>query len=213
MADKRMFARTIVESDAFKSMSAEAQCLYIHLNMNADDDGFMNNALSVCKSLDYSKNVLDELFDKRFLLDLGDGITVVKGWKVNNLIRKDRYKPTIYQEKMELLKVKNDGSYTWYTNPQPICNQSATQYRIGQDRLDKDREEDIKIKEATMRAIEMGYSSSICDRALTLLETDGYPHTAEFYQAILNTLTNDDIYNKEGYIYTMARNEGKEWMN
>lgn len=202
MADRRMFARTIIESDAFTTMSPNAQILYIHLCMHADDDGFLNNALGICKWLEFGKETLDELFKKRFLLDMGDGITVIKGWLVNNSIRKDRYKPTIYQDKFEQLKIKEDGSYTErYTNPQPNGNQTETQSRLG-----KDREEDL-IKEKTARMLEMGYSPILVDKALTMLYRDGCPHTAQFYQTILNTLTDESIYNKEGYIYECIQNE------
>lgn len=202
MADRRMFAKTILESDAFTSMSSEAQILYVHLCMHADDDGFMNNARGVCKSLGFTKTKLDELFKKRFLLDMGDGITVIKHWKINNYIQKDRYKPTIYQEQFERLKVKNDNSYTDRIQDGYSLD---TQVRLGKSK-ERDREEDL-IKEKTARMLEMGYSSSLVDKALTMLYRDGYPHTAQFYQTILNTLTDDSIYNKDGYIYECIQNE------
>ena len=200
-----MFAKTILESDAFTTMTPKAQCLYVHLCMNADDDGLMNNAMSVCRSLGFTKSNLDELFGKRFLLDLGDGITAVKHWKINNYIQKDRYKPTIYQEKMNLLKVKDDGSYT-------DCIQFGysldTQVSIGKSK-DRDREEDIQIKEIAMRLLEMGYKEEFVDETLRILDKGLCPHTADFYQKIVNTMTNAEIYNKEGYIYRMAENEVK----
>ena len=202
MADRRMFAKTILESDAFTSMSSEAQILYVHLCMHADDDGFMNNARSVCKSLGFTKTKLDELFKKRFLLDMGNGITVIKHWKINNYIQKDRYKPTIYQEQFERLKVKNDNSYTDRIQDGYSLD---TQVRLGKSK-ERDREEDL-IKEKTARMLEMGYSSSLIDKALTMLYRDGCPHTAQFYQTILNTLTDDSIYNKDGYIYECIQNE------
>ena len=205
MADRRMFAKTILESDAFTTMTPKAQCLYVHLCMNADDDGLMNNAMSVCRSLGFTKSNLDELFGKRFLLDLGDGITAVKHWKINNYIQKDRYKPTIYQEKMNLIKVKDDGSYT-------DCIQFGysldTQVSIGKSK-DRDREEDIQIKEIAMRLLEMGYKEEFVDETLRILDKGLCPHTADFYQKIVNTMTNAEIYNKEGYIYRMAENEVK----
>ena len=43
MAERRMFAKTIIDSDAFLEMSTSAQALYFHLGMRADDDGFVNN--------------------------------------------------------------------------------------------------------------------------------------------------------------------------
>ena len=205
MADRRMFAKTILESDAFTTMTPKAQCLYVHLCMAADDDGLMNNAMSVCRSLGFTKQNLQELFDKRFLLDLGDGITAVKHWKINNYIQKDRYKPTIYQEKMNLLKVKEDGSYT-------DCIQFGysldTQVSIGKSK-DRDREEDIRIKEIAMRLLEMGYDEAFVDETLRIFDKGLCPHTADFYQKIVNTMTNAEIYNKEGYIYRMAENEVK----
>ena len=33
----------IVDSDAFLDMPLSSQCLYFHLNMRADDDGFIGN--------------------------------------------------------------------------------------------------------------------------------------------------------------------------
>lgn len=127
MANKRMFNRDIVESDAFTSMSPQAQALYLHLCMNADDDGFLNNAKRLTLSYDLTPKVLQELLDKRFLLDLGDGITVIKHWFINNALRKDRYNPTAYTEKRDLLTIKENGSYTDdKTKWQPNGNQMAT---------------------------------------------------------------------------------------
>ena len=170
--------------------------------MDCDDDGFMNNALSICKALGYTKAVLDELLKKRFLLDMDDGVTVIKHFRVNNYIPKDRKKDTIYQDKLAMLKVKDDGSYT-------VCIQNVgslyTQVSIGKDSIGKVREEDIKT--IMRRYLEMGYPSDLIDQALTIYDKDGYPKTPQFFQDILNTLTDDEIYNKEGYIYQIARNK------
>ncbi len=43
MAERRMFAKTIIDSDAFLDMPLSTQALYFHLSMRADDDGFINN--------------------------------------------------------------------------------------------------------------------------------------------------------------------------
>ena len=216
MADRRAFAKSITESDAFVSMSAEAQCLYFHINMYADDDGFVNNALSICRSLGFGKPVLDELFHKRFLLDMGDGITVVKGWFVNNIIRKDRWKPTIYQEQLSRLRIReSDGSYTLVnhsaTKSQPKRNQNATnpQPNITKHNITKHNEEDIRIREIAERTLEMGYPSSVVDEALNIYDKGLYPKTADFFQKIINALTDAEIFNKDGYIWQMAQNEVK----
>ena len=141
MAERRMFTAKIVESDDFTEMPFSAQCLYFHLNMNADDDGFLNNAQKIRKSIEASQSDLDLLIEKRFILSFG-GVIVIKHWRMNNQIRKDRYKPTQYTELFQKLKIKDDGSYTenlddipdnqTATTWQPNGNHLATQYSLGQ---------------------------------------------------------------------------------
>ena len=152
MAERRMFSSKIVESDDFTDMPFSAQCLYFHLNMNADDDGFLNNAKKILKSIEASQSDLDLLIEKRFVLSFGS-VIVIKHWRMNNRIRKDRYKPTQYTEIFQKLTIKKDGSYTenldenldnqLTTNWQPNDNQLTTQVSIGkvsivQDSLGKD---------------------------------------------------------------------------
>ena len=147
MAERRMFTAKIVESDDFTEMPFSAQCLYFHLNMNADDDGFLNNAQKIRKSIEASQSDLDLLIEKRFILSFG-GVIVIKHWRMNNQIRKDRYKPTQYTELFQKLKIKDDGSYTenleedlgnqMATTWQPNGNHLATQYSLGQVSIVKD---------------------------------------------------------------------------
>lgn len=113
MAERRMFAKSIVESDAFLGMSHAAQALYFHLSMQADDDGFINCTLSVMQAVNASTKEMDELAGKGFIMQMGDGIYVVKHWKINNIIQKDRYKPTTYTEKKSKLNCKCNGAYTY----------------------------------------------------------------------------------------------------
>lgn len=49
MAQRRMFNKAITNSDDFLDMPVSCQCLYFHLSMNADDDGFINNWKSIMK--------------------------------------------------------------------------------------------------------------------------------------------------------------------
>lgn len=85
--------------------------------------------------------------------------------------------------------------------------QCHTEYR--DKRLENRTEEDIRIKEIAMRLLEMGYKEEFVDETLRILDKGLCPHTADFYQKIVNTMTNAEIYNKEGYIYRMAENEVK----
>lgn len=113
MAERRMFAKSIVESDAFLGLSHAAQALYFHLSMQADDDGFINCTLSVMQAVNASQKEMDELAGKGFIMPMGDGIYVVKHWKINNIIQKDCYKPTTYTEKKSKLNCKCNGAYTY----------------------------------------------------------------------------------------------------
>lgn len=56
MAQKRMFTMKIVDSDAFLDMPMSAQCLYFHLNMRADDDGFIGNPKRIMRTVGASQS-------------------------------------------------------------------------------------------------------------------------------------------------------------
>jgi hypothetical protein len=111
MAEKRMFAKTIVLSDAFLDMPLTARCLYFTLGMLADDDGFVNNPKGVMRQCGASEDDLKVLLSKKFLLAFESGVIVIKHWRINNYLRNDRYHETTYiSEKNELL-VDEQGIY------------------------------------------------------------------------------------------------------
>lgn len=140
-----MFTMKIVDSDAFLDIPISAQCLYFHLNMRADDDGFLNNPKKIQRMIGASEDDLKLLLAKRFVLGFEKGVIVIKHWRMHNLLRKDRYNPTQYIEEKDSLDIKEDGSYTekapieaLATTWQPSGNQMATQDRIGEDRIGQD---------------------------------------------------------------------------
>lgn len=112
MAERRMFAKTIIDSDAFLDMPLSTQALYFHLSMRADDDGFLNNAKKIMRTIGANQNDYDLLIAKSFIIQFDDGICVVKHWRINNYLRSDRYKPTVYAEQMKMLEVKENGRYS-----------------------------------------------------------------------------------------------------
>ena len=112
MAERRMFTKKIIDSDAFLDMPLSTQALYFHLNMRADDDGFINNAKKIMRMIGASEDDLKVLCLKRFVIPFESGVMVIKHWKMHNYIQKDRYKPTLYTEELALLEVKENGSYT-----------------------------------------------------------------------------------------------------
>lgn len=140
MAERRMFAKTIIDSDAFIDMPLSAQALYLHLSMRADDDGFVNNPKRIQRMIGAADDDMKLLIAKSFLIPFENGIVVIKHWKVHNYIRSDRYTPTVYQEEKNLLTVEKSRVYT-VGIPSDIPNgyQMDTQYRLGKYRLGKDR--------------------------------------------------------------------------
>lgn len=142
MAERRMFTQKIIDSDAFLDMPMSTQALYFHLNMRADDDGFINNPKKVCRMIGASEDDIKLLIAKRFVLAFESGVIVIKHWRMHNLIRKDRYHGTQYQEEMSRLSLKENGAYTdngnqLATSWQPNGNQLATEVSIGKDSIVK----------------------------------------------------------------------------
>lgn len=164
MAEKRMFTQKIVDSDAFLDMPLSTQALYFHLNMHADDDGFVNNPKKIQRVIGASLDDLKLLIAKRFILVFENGVIVIKHWRMHNLLRKDRYNPTQYQDQMERLELKDNGAYTEKlpepleikesesvaTRWQPDDNQMA--HRIGKDRIGKDRIGEVRGEESVETA-------------------------------------------------------------
>ena len=136
MAERRMFAKTIIDSDAFLDMPLSAQALYFHLSMRADDDGFINNPKKIQRMLGASDDDCKLLITKRFIITFESGVIVIKHWKIHNYIQKDRYKSTIYQDEKSALITKENKEYT-------ECIQDVykmdTQVRLGKVRLGKVR--------------------------------------------------------------------------
>ena len=136
MAERRMFAKTIVTSDAFLDMPLSARCLYFTLGMFADDDGFVNNPKSIMRQVGASTDDLNLLLAKRFILAFDSGVIVIKHWRIHNYIRNDRYKETKYLEEKSTLMLDEKGAYTeWDTDGIPLVSKMDTQVSIGKDSI------------------------------------------------------------------------------
>lgn len=119
MANKRMFTMKIVDSDAFLDMPLSAQCLYFHLNMRADDDGFIGNPKRIMKIVGAADDDLKLLIAKSFLLTFENGVIVIKHWRMHNTLSKRRYHETQYIDEKGTLLLKKNGSYS-LTSGEPI---------------------------------------------------------------------------------------------
>lgn len=135
MAERRMFARAIIDSDAFLDMPLSTQALYFHLSMNADDEGFVGNPKKIQKMIGARDDDYQILVSKRFILAFPSGIIVIKHWKINNYIQADRFKATTYIEEKATLTLDLKKAYV-----ERIQNVSKmyAQYRIGKDSIGKD---------------------------------------------------------------------------
>lgn len=151
-----MFAKTIIDSDAFLDMPLSTQALYFHLSMRADDEGFINNPKKIQRMIGASDDDLRVLMAKNFIIPFESGIVVIKHWKIHNYIQKDRFKPTLYQEEKSQLDVKDNKAYTlskMETVEGIECIQDGyipdTQVRLGKDRKGKDRKGKDSVRETT----------------------------------------------------------------
>ena len=149
MAQKRMFTMKIVDSDAFLDMPATTQCLYFHLNMRADDDGFIGNPKRIMKITGASEDDLRLLIAKRFVLTFEDGVIVFKHWRMHNTLSRDRYVETSYTDEKKMLLLKDNGSYS-LTGGNPIDDTRLiersgrqTQQRRSKDATKTHAEKDI----------------------------------------------------------------------
>lgn len=137
MAERRMFAKTIIDSDAFIDMPLSTQALYFHLSMRADDDGFINNPKKIQRMIGASDDDIKVLIAKRFIIPFESGIVVIKHWKIHNYIQNDRYKETVYLEEKAQLTLKTNNSYTLDTGCIQDVSKLDTQVSIGKESIGK----------------------------------------------------------------------------
>jgi len=138
MAQRRMFSKKITETDLFLDMPMSAQCLYFHLNMSGDDDGFIGNAKTIRRMIGASDDDLKILMAKEFIIPFESGIVVIKDWKIHNYIRSDRYNETVYTNEKRRLTTNENGQYQLgMTSGIPPVDRMDTQVRLGKDRIGK----------------------------------------------------------------------------
>lgn len=141
MAERRMFSKSVIDSDMFLDMPLSAQALYFHLSMRADDDGFVNNPKKIQRMVGASDDDCKILVVKKFIIPFESGIVVIRHWKIHNYIQKDRYKETVYLDEKSQISADRTGAYV--SEPRPECIQPVstldTQVRLGKDSIGKDR--------------------------------------------------------------------------
>jgi hypothetical protein len=199
-----MFAKTIIDSDAFLDMPMSTQALYFHLSMRADDDGFINNPKRIQRMIGASDDDLKLLIAKSFIITFESGVVVIKHWKIHNYIRNDRYKPTTYEDEKALLVEKDNKAYTLKsTLGIPNGYQMDTQVRLGKDSIGKD-----SIGKDSIGEIQEGDKPQKRKRFI--------PPTLEEVQAYCNERNNNvdpqhfiDYYTSNGW--QVGKNKMKDW--
>ena len=133
-----MFDKVVTTSDDFLELSAEAQCLYFHMGMLADDDGLAKNYRSYMKLIGATNEDLQSLIDKSFIYKFDSDVIAIKHWKINNTVRNDRYRPTIFQNEFSRLDIADNNEYIMLdTNGIPDGNQMDTKNSIDKNSKDK----------------------------------------------------------------------------
>lgn len=107
MANKRMFSLDVVGTDKFLDLPISAQCLYFHLGMRADDDGFISSPKQIVKMITCTQGDMKILAENGYIIPFESGIIVIKHWRQNNYLRRDRYTETSHKEEFEVLALKN----------------------------------------------------------------------------------------------------------
>ena len=111
MAVRRSFSLEVVDTDRFLDLPVSSQCLYFHLGMRADDDGFVPAPRRVAALVNASMDDIRILILKGFLIPFGSGVCVLRDWRVNNYIPRDRYHPSRFTEEKGLLRLDGENRY------------------------------------------------------------------------------------------------------
>ena len=185
-----MFAKTIIDSDAFLDMPLSTQSLYFHLSMRADDDGFINNPKKIQRMIGAADDDLKVLITKKFIIPFESGIVVIKHWKIHNYIQKDRYKETVYLEEKQQLEVKDNNGYTIKKD---TCIHDVyitdTQVRLGKDSIEKEIEIDNNMSCAKAP------NCYVIDLPTNRFNTIGenYYVTEDLFNVLVDTYQNTDV--------------------
>ncbi|MCQ2538275.1 MAG: hypothetical protein MJ124_07740 [Lachnospiraceae bacterium] len=143
MAERRMFAKSVTESDIFTELPAPAQLLYFHCGMKADDDGFVNGVKSIMRMIDAKQADLQALIDGELLIPFENGPYLIKDWLICNEIKKDRRRPTRYTKEFKAVTILESKQYVLKKNLETNWRQNVSslepQYSTGEEREEQDR--------------------------------------------------------------------------
>ena len=214
MAQKRMFDKTITNSDEFIEMPISCQVLYFHLSMNADDDGFINNWKSIMRMIGTKEDDLKVLIAKQFIIPFESGVIVIKHWRINNFLRKDRHNDTKFQKELSMLGTNESQEYVWLTSGQPSIDKN----RLDKNSIDKNiygEFKNVKLTEEEYKKLEEADLLPYIERLSNYMASKGKKYKSH-YATILNwsrkeQKTTPDWFDKEQQIQELTEEEKKEF--
>ncbi len=177
MAQKRMFSNSVVESDEFLEMPDSSQNLYFHLSMQADDDGFIDKWKSIMRMTGKKEDDLKILIAKAFVIPFDTGVIVIRHWRLNNYLQKDRYKETIYKDEKSKLIIDESNVYNLYTD----CIHSIDKNRLDKISIEKNSKEKEQEQEESESCGDGFLENDSCE--------DDFQKVLNFYEENINLLT------------------------
>jgi len=195
MAERRMLAKTIIDSDAFLDMPMSARLLYYDFSMRADDDGFVNAPKKITRITGASDDDIKVLIGKRFIIPFESGVVVIKHWRIHNYIRKDTYSETKYKAEKASLYLDENNAYSLHApqlsqgRDEPV-DEPSTQVRLGKDRLGKVSKEiygtfnNVKLTHIEYEKLIDEYGQGRANKAIEFLssyrEEKGYKNKSDY---------------------------------
>lgn len=197
-----MMSKSVIDTDMFLDMPASTQCLYFHMLLRADDDGFLKNAKTIMRTVGASPDDIKLLIAKQYLIPFDTGIMAIKHWRIHNYIKKDRYKPTDCEE-IKLLEVNEKGEYVL---AEPVRSQVGSNMEP-QDR-DRDRLEIGKDRDSSRKRSSANNSTTAAQKfkkptleeLKAYIAENSYTFSAEAFM---------DYYESNGW--KVGRNPMKSW--
>ena len=178
MAEKRMFSNKVIETDSFLEMPDSTQNLYFHLSMNADDDGFVAKPKSIMRMTGKKEDDMRLLITKSFIIPFESGVIVIKHWRINNYLRADRYKETIYREEKQQLSINEKGEYELgipvgipVVDPnKSISNTNTNTNNIYNNKEKFGEYQNVFLKDSEFEKLKQDYGEEETNKAITFLD-------------------------------------------
>lgn len=222
MGNRRMFSMDIVNTDAFLDLPISSQALYFHLGMRTDDRGYVANARTIIKMTGSSLGDLETLINKKFVLFREGNLILIKHFKINNYIQKDRFKETNYIEDLKTLFFDENGSYTETPTDKPcIQSVSSSVYKVDtQDKISK-----VKLSKDTTRDRACTHEEALptCEQVVKFCEENKLNVNPKaffnFYEATGWKVNGNSISNWKALVRTWdsrcedKRKNNPEWLN